>query len=70
MELEALNQAGENVALNASISIDCAGVAGVDQWAAYNLTDGDYGTETDRGYSSDILGYGSNGPLLDNPHQY
>ena len=67
MELEALNQAGENVALNASISIDCAGVAGVDQWAAYNLTDGDYGTETDRGYSSDILGYGSNGPLLDNP---
>lgn len=67
MELEALDGAGNNYAAEAEISIDTNGVAGVDQWAQANLTDGDYGKETDRGYSSDILGYGSNGPVLDNP---
>lgn len=67
MELEALDGAGNNLAAEAEISIDTNGVAGVDQWAQANLTDGDYGKETDRGYSSDILGYGSNGPVLDNP---
>lgn len=67
MELEALDKNGQNSAQEADISISVNGVTGVDQWAKANLTDGDYGKETDRGYSSDILGYGSSGPVLDEP---
>ena len=67
MELEVLDKNGKNSAADADISISTAGVTGVDQWAQTNLTDGDYGKETDRGYSSDILGRGSSGPVLDEP---
>lgn len=67
MELEALDAAGKNHAPDADITISTAGVSGVDQWKQENLTDGDYGKETDRGYSSDILGYGSTGLVLDEP---
>lgn len=49
MELEALDAAGKNHAPDADITISTAGVSGVDQWKQENLTDGDYGKETDRG---------------------
>lgn len=67
MELEALNKQGENVAEGIVPSVDCASVEGVEQWKIENITDGDYGKESDWGYSSDILGYGSNGLVLENP---
>ena len=67
MELETLDGEGNNHAPEAEITISTAGVSGVDQWQQANLTDGDYGKETDRGYSSDILGYGSTGMVLDEP---
>ncbi len=37
------------------------------QWNAGNLTDGDYGSESDCGYTSDILGYGEQYLKLDQP---
>ena len=67
MELEVLNEKGENVAEGVVPELNCAGVPGVDQWKADNLTDGDLGKESDRGYSSDILSRGLDGLVLEKP---
>ncbi len=58
MELELLDTTGNNVAkgvkANASNSFEYG-----TQWGMANLTDGDYGIESDAGYTTEILDYGN-----------
>lgn len=65
MELELLD-GQTNVAKGVVPAISNNFEAGA-QWNAGNLTDGDYGFESDCGYTSDILGYGEQYLKLDQP---
>lgn len=58
MELELLNSSDENVAAGAVPTVSDSFESGT-QWRASNLTDGDYGVESDAGYTSNILDYGN-----------
>ena len=65
MELELLSGnknviAGETPVLSSSITSGT-------QWRAANLTDGDYGVESDSGITTDVLGYGKTELELDTP---
>lgn len=66
MELELLDNSGNNVAAGVTPVVSDKAVS-VAQWNPGNLTDGDYGTETDAGYSTDILDYGQEFLALNQP---
>lgn len=57
MELELLDEAGNNAANEISADISDTW-SPVSQWNSVHLTDGDYGWETDRGYTSSKLTVG------------
>ncbi len=66
MELELLD-GEQNVALNVTPTVSDNTLSNVSQWAAKNMTDGDYGLTEEKGYSTDILGKGETFLSLDNP---
>ena len=53
MELELLN--GENNIVSGIIPVVSNNFESGEQWRAVNMTDGDYGSKSDSGYTSDIL---------------
>ncbi len=57
MELELLDASGNNVAKGVKAKASNSFEYGT-QWRVVNLTDGDYGIESDAGYTTEILDYG------------
>lgn len=66
MELELLDENGKNVAVNASADASDKAVNNT-QWNPGNLVDGDTGMDSDKGYTSDILGSSQNTVQLAEP---
>ena len=65
MELELLD--GQNNVVQGVVPTISHNFEGGSQWNAANLTDGDYGHESDSGFTSDILGVGEQFLKLDEP---
>lgn len=66
MELELLDKDGNNVAKGVSPDISNTWSPN-GQWGASHLTDGDYGWDSDKGYTSTVLGNGQTAFALDTP---
>ena len=66
MELELLDATGNNAARNVSAAVSDNFEAG-DQWKSSNLTDGDNGVNSRKGYTSNTLGYGQTSFTLGTP---